>query len=59
MSTKTVAEQPVTKRMTRPGLLVEDRNAAVRRTPEGDERITKVPSRQEEARRQGVEESAI
>jgi hypothetical protein len=55
---KQTNEQPVTRKMTRPGLLVEDRNAAVRRTSEG-EKIVKVLSRPEEAERQGVAESTI
>ncbi len=43
----------------RPGLLVEDRNAAVRTDDEGQQHIVKVPSRAEEAERQGVSESTI
>lgn len=41
------------------GLLVEDRNAAVRTDESGEQRIVKVPDRKEEAARQGVDESQI
>jgi hypothetical protein len=43
----------------RPGLLVEDRNAAVRTNSDGQQTVVKVPSRAEEAARQGVDESRI
>lgn len=43
----------------RPGLLVEDRNAAVRTADDGVQTIAKVPDRAVEAVRQGVEESKI
>ncbi len=42
----------------KPGLLTEDRNAAVR-THKGVQTIVKVPSRAAEAQRQGVKESKI
>lgn len=42
-----------------PGLLVEDRNAAVRTSPSGEQRIVKVPDRKREAEHQGVNESQI
>ena len=43
----------------KPGLLVEDRNSAVRTADDGSQTIVKVPSRAVEAERQGVNESAI
>ena len=43
----------------RPGLLVEDRNAAVRTHADGQQTIVKTPSRAEEAARQGVHESQV
>lgn len=46
-------------RKARPGLLVEDRNAAVRTNADGAQAIVKVPSRAEEAERQGVSESQV
>jgi len=42
-----------------PGMLVEDRNAAVRTDDEGRQTIHKVPDRRDEADRQGVDESQI
>lgn len=52
-------EPPVHAPRARPGLLTEDRNAAVVTASDGTQRIVKVPSRAEEAARQGVSESAI
>ena len=50
-------EPPVQK--PRPGILVEDRNAAVRTNADGTQSVVKVPSRPVEAQRQGVDEAKI
>jgi hypothetical protein len=52
-------EPPVQTPKARPGLLVEDRNAAVRTHQDGSQEIVKVPSRPAEADRQGVSEARI
>lgn len=49
----TPAPAPVRK------LLTEDRNTATRVSPNGDQRIVKVPSRPIEAQKQGVSESQV
>jgi len=55
----TDSREPPVQAKPRPGLLVEDRNAAVRTEPDGRQTIVKVPSRPAEADRQGVSESKI
>ena len=47
------------KKQARPGMLVEDRNVAVRTNDDGSQALVKVPSRADEAKRQGVQESSI
>jgi hypothetical protein len=56
-NTPSTTEKPV--KPPKPGILVEDRNAAVRTSPSGEQRIVKVPSREQEAERQGVSESQV
>lgn len=48
-----------TKKQTRPGMLVEDQNAAVRTDADGRQTVAKVADRAAEAERQGVDESKI
>lgn len=54
-----MSKNPKTPKVPRPGMLVEDRNAAVRTHSDGSQEIVKVASRPEEAKRQGVDESRI
>lgn len=58
-NTSNEPSQPVAAAPRRPGMLVEDRNAAVRTAPTGEQTIVKVASRTEEAARQGVRESQV